>query len=147
MCRGRISNHTDFYSLHANIAHHGGDLVNDHLRWHHMHRIDTQRVLRSDGRNRGHRVPAEHGYRLDIRLNTSAAAAVGPSDDQYARGCVLRHQAAAALTASHMPSTSRSTCSASSPSAITRMTGSVPDGRMTSLPVPANSASASAITC
>src|SRR3546814_15874786 len=42
-------------------------------------------------------------------------------------------QAAAARTASQIMSTTCSTCPASSPSAITRIRGSVPDGRMTKI--------------
>ena len=58
----------------------------------------------------------------------------------------FQHQAAAFRTASQIRSTTRSTWPRSSPSAITRITGSVPDGRMTRRPVPRNSASAVAIT-
>jgi len=64
----------------------------------------------------------------------------------FAGGAHLQHQAAAFRTASQIRSTTCSTCARSSPSAITRITGSVPDGRMTSRPLPASSASASAIT-
>src|SRR3546814_2205870 len=44
----------------------------------------------------------------------------------------LKHQAAASATAVQMRSTTSFTWSSRSPSAITRMTGSVPDGRITS---------------
>ena len=44
-----------------------------------------------------------------------------------------------------MSSTTRSTCAGSSPSAITRISGSVPDLRMTRRPLPSSSASAAAI--
>src|SRR5690242_19951915 len=55
------------------------------------------------------------------------------------------HQAAAFLTASQIESTTRSTSPASSPSAITRIFGSVPDLRITSRPRPSSARSPSAI--
>ena len=57
----------------------------------------------------------------------------------------LQHQAAACCTAEQIASTTCSTSVASSPSAMTRITGSVPEGRITSRPLPASCVSASAI--
>ena len=142
----RIANHPDFDSVHANVADDRANLVNYNLRWNHMHGIDAQRVLRGNRGHCCHGMAAKHGHGFDIRLNPRAAAAVGPRDNQNACRRAIGHQDAAALTASQMPSTIRSTCAASSPSAITRITGSVPDGRITKRPLPASSASAFAMT-
>ena len=82
----RIANHPDFDRVHANVADDCANLVNHHLRWNHVHRIDAQRILRGNGGHRRHRMAAKHRHRLDIRLNPSAATAVGTGDNQYA-GC------------------------------------------------------------
>ena len=69
-------------------------------------RADPERVLRGDRGDRGHRVAAEHGDRLDVGLDARAAARVRAGDDEDAGGSNAGH---AAATASQMSSTSRST--------------------------------------
>ena len=49
-------------------------------------------------------------------------------------GAHVKHQAAASFTAAQIASTTVSTSPASSPSAMTRITGSVPEGRITRRP-------------
>src|SRR3546814_1175850 len=51
-----------------------------------MDALHAERVLRGDRGDRGHRVAAEHRHRLDVGLNPGAAAAVGPRNDENARG-------------------------------------------------------------
>ena len=53
-------------------------------------------------------------------------------------GAHFKHHAAASWTAAQIASTTASTSPASSPSAMTRITGSVPDGRITRRPLPAS---------
>ena len=104
-----IANHTDFDCVHANVADDGADLIHDHLRRNHVHRIDPKRILRGNRGDRRHCMPPKHGDGFNVRLNSRPAAAVGASDNQNASGSAFVHQDAAALTASHMLSTMRST--------------------------------------
>jgi hypothetical protein len=46
-----------------------------------MDALHPQRILRGDRGDRGHRMAAEHRDRLDIGLDTRAAAAIGPGND------------------------------------------------------------------
>jgi hypothetical protein len=81
----RRSDHADLHRIDADVADTAFDLRHDDLRRYRMHRLHAQRILRGDRGNRGHRVAAEHGNGLDIRLDTRAAAAVGPGNDEDAR--------------------------------------------------------------
>jgi hypothetical protein len=74
-----IANHTDFYCVHANVADDGADLIHDHLRRYHVHRIDPKRILRGNRGDRRHCMPPKHGDGFNVRLNSRPAAAVGPA--------------------------------------------------------------------
>ena len=130
-------------------------------------------VLRGDRGDRGHRVAAEHGDGLDIRLNPRAAARIRAGDDQdpgrrrhctppstrpseakfsmctsmapYARNREQRVHAADWHRRRRCRRPAARPAPASSPSAMTRISGSVPDLRITRRPRPSSSASAAAI--
>ena len=73
---------------------------------------------------RGHRAPRLRDHPESVRAVSEIARLTGRR----------RRYAALSISASTMPSTTSSTSALSSPSPMTRITGSVPDGRITSRP-------------
>src|SRR5262249_23624555 len=87
---------------------------------------------------------ARQAVRDNMRYRRAAGQHAG-TDNHQGRdpyGPERHGYAAAWVSASTMPSTSSSTRNLSSPSPMTRMTGSVPDGRMTRRPWPLRRVSA-----
>ena len=78
------ADHPDLHRIHAEVAHHRINLREDDLRRDRVHGRDPAGVLGRDCGDRRHRVAAEHGDGLDVRLNTRSAAAVGPGNDEDA---------------------------------------------------------------
>ena len=64
---------------------HGAHLRDDHLRRDGVHRVDRDRVLRGDRRDRRHPVHAARGERLQVGLDAGAAAGVRAGDREHAR--------------------------------------------------------------
>src|SRR5262249_57082657 len=111
---------------------------------------------------RGCGIAVQHRHRLDVGLDAGAASGVGTGDDQYpaahysaassgvdrkSRGRVSPVPTPAAEIASQISSMTAAISASSSLSAITRITGSVPDSRITRPPAVASRFSLSAITC
>ena len=115
-----------------------------------MHAMHAQRVLRRQRGDRRRGKAAQRGDRLDVRLDARAAAGIGAGDDQHpARASDARPPARRGPRPRRSSRTAESTTSAtmalSSPSAITRTSGSVPLSRISTRPVPFSRASASRI--
>src|SRR3546814_9394118 len=85
---------------------------------------------------------AHHLHGLEVGLYAGASARIRTRDNQNPSD---GHTAC--RTASQMLSTTSATSVSSSPSAITRISGSVPDLRITSRPVPLSRVSAALIAC
>src|SRR5208282_3756770 len=117
-----------------------------------QHRLDlAAHEIGTDGKNAGnaarvlHRqrgncrrgVTAQRRYRLDIRLDARAAARIRAGDDQHAAGhsAALSSACPAAASAAAISSTTEATSDLSSPSAMMRIRGSVPDLRTSRRPL------------
>ncbi len=80
------ADHADLHGVHADIGDDRVDLGDHHVGRNGVNALHAEGILRGDGRDRGHRVAAEHGDRLDIRLDARAAARIGAGDDEDAGG-------------------------------------------------------------
>ena len=149
------ADHADLDRIDADIARPPRRSGRGHLGRDRMDRADAQRVLRGDRGDRGHRVAAEHGDGLDVGLDPRAAAGIGPGDDQDCAAvdsAVMRRSLRGEIVKQPRPPRrcrrpAARPCAGSSPSAMTRISGSVPDLRITSRPRPPSSLSAAAMRC
>ena len=80
----RVVQHANFYGISANVFQHRIDLRTQHLRRNAVDGAYALGVLRSDGGNCRHAVATQGAEGFQIRLNTSAAAAVRASNRQHA---------------------------------------------------------------
>src|SRR5262249_11709709 len=117
--------HADLDGVGADIVQRRLDLAAHDFRRHRIDRRDLDRVLHRDGGDRGLGVDPEGLGCLEIGLDSSAAGRVGTGDDQKPGN----HYAATSSIADAIWRTTARTTFSSSPSAITRISGSVPDLR------------------
>ncbi len=141
--------HADLDAVGADVGEHHLDLAKDEVRRHVKNGGDARGVLRGQRRHRRRGIAAEGGDRLDVRLDAGTAAGIGTGDDEDAAAHrpPRRAQAATARIAVQISSTTTPMRDSSSPSAITRITGSVPEGRMRSRPLLPRRRSPSLIAC
>src|SRR5579883_333187 len=132
-----IDQHPGLDAIGADVVEHGVDLPADKARLDAHDAEDAARVLRGERGDRRGRIPAQRRHRLDIGLDTRAAARIGSSDDEHPSPHSAARPSAppAAITASAMSSMIAATSASSSPSAMMRMRGSVPDLRTSKRPV------------
>src|SRR3546814_5506917 len=102
--------------------------------------VNAKRVLHGDRGDRRRRITAKRGDRLDVGLKPRAAATIGSGNDENAASGIDHmkiggHQAAQLSMAEQISPTTARTSFSSSPSPMTRMSGSVPDLRMPRRPV------------
>ena len=136
--------HSGLDRISPDIAQHHGHLQAHELRRHRRNSMHAQGILRRERGDGGGGISAERRHGLDVCLDASAAARVGACNDKdaaaYRAGQATSRVAAKIVLQSS--ATMRSTIASSSPSAITRRTGSVPLMRSSSRPDSPNSASA-----
>ena len=158
--RRRIAQHAGLDRVGADVVQHARRSARDELRRHRVDRVHAQRVLRGQRGDRGRGIGAERGDRLDVGLDarprrrnpTRRSPAPGRSIDAVAHA-VGSHDARARSAASAIdrrttrPRRVGDHASSSSPSAITRTSGSVPLSRISRRPEPFSDASAAAIAC
>jgi hypothetical protein len=116
-CGEGAADHADLHSIDADIRDHSIDLREDNFGRHWMNGSDAGRILGCDGCQGGHRVPAQRRDRLDICLNTSAAAGIRAGDDQDAsdRRCHRNARRISLIEAFHAHSGSISLANAKKP--------------------------------
>ncbi len=83
-CGGGRSDHADLHRIDAKIVDYRAHLRNDDIRGYRVDRLHAERVLRGDRGDRGHGMAAEHRDGPDVRLDTRAAARIGPGNDEDA---------------------------------------------------------------
>ena len=77
--------HPDLDRVDADVALDGAHLGDDQLRLDRPDRVDADRALRRDRRDRGHPVDAAGGERLQVGLDPGTAAGVRTGDRQHGR--------------------------------------------------------------
>src|SRR6202048_4687970 len=146
----QIVQHAGLDRIGADVVEHDLDLPPNKLGWDRQNPEYALGVLRSQRGYRGGGVGVEHRHGLNVGLDAGAAAGIGTGDDQHPavhgysaacaepsdaiRGLLSSMPATASRIASQISSTIAATSSSSSPSAMTRITGSVPDLRITRRP-------------
>ncbi len=81
--RRRVAEHPDLHRVDADVLGDRANLGDDHLRRHHLDRLDPDRVLRRDRGDRRHPVHAAARERLQIGLDPGAAARVRAGDREH----------------------------------------------------------------
>src|SRR6266536_2788661 len=145
--------HAGLDRVGADIVENHLDLLADELRRYRQDPEDTLGVLRRQRGDRGCGIGIEHHHRLDVGLDAGAASRIGTGYDQHPAG---HHSAAfsglgrkgrgwassvpvlAVAIASQISWITVAIRASSSPSAMTRITGSVPDSRITKRPAVAS---------
>src|SRR4029077_3252734 len=125
--------------VRADVGERAHDLLAHDRGRNEMNSADAGRILRRDRRDRGHGIGAERRRRLNVALNARAAARIRPRDREQSD---WRQAATSWIALTTSLTTARSNDS-SSPSAMMRMTGSVPHLRTSRRPEPLRRASPS----
>src|SRR5579863_1293454 len=145
-----VVQHAGLDRVGADIIEHDLHLLTDEGRIDRQDAVNTLGVLRGQRRDGGRSESAEYRHGLDVGLNTGTAAGVGTGDNQNSAVHSAAWEPAPASSvpceivriASQTSPTTRVSKSSSSPWAITRITGSVPEARMTRRPAAPRRASA-----
>src|SRR5690349_1714350 len=139
----RRAQHAGLDCVRTNVVEAGENLFTYDRGRYRMDRANGLRVLHGYSGHGRHRIGAKRGSGLDVRLDTGAARIVRARNNEKANG-LARHAAASSIAEAISLTTALISFS-SSPSAITRMTGSVPDLRTRMRPEPLRRASQSLI--
>ncbi len=74
--------HPDFYGINADVFHNGVNLQRNKFRRNRINSGHGTGVLSGQGANYGHTVASQGGKRLQIRLDSGTAAAIGAGNGQ-----------------------------------------------------------------